>query len=79
MVSLVPQAFERECGGTKALGTRWTGDWVGCRALVKLVVKGKNLGPAVLEVFTAVLMKIRLFWYVRSCRLVNGQRHFGIP
>jgi hypothetical protein len=35
VVSLVPQAFEREGGGTIALGTLWTGDWVGCRADVE--------------------------------------------
>lgn len=32
MVSLVSQAFEREGGGKIALGTHWTGDWVGRRA-----------------------------------------------
>ena len=48
MVSLVLQAFEREGGGTIALGTHWAGDWVGCRAGVEVVMKGKNLGPAVL-------------------------------
>jgi hypothetical protein len=47
VVSLLPQAFEKECEGTIDFGTHWTGDWVDCRADVEVVIKGKNLGPAV--------------------------------
>jgi hypothetical protein len=67
VVSLVPQDFKGEGWGTKALGTHGTGDWMGCRADVELVMKGKNLGPAVLKVLTVMLMKIRVFWVVTSC------------